>query len=325
MSKKIKKIALEEHFSTPELARYNPGITEIMEPENYKFYGQRLMEFDKRLETMDQNGIDMAILSVTAPGVQVEPDAAVATRQARAVNDFLAGVIQKHPTRFGGFAHLALQDPKGAADELERAVTQLGMKGALINGQTNGAYLDEEKFWPMWERAEALGVPIYLHPANATRVSPANEGYPEMAGPAWAWGPETAGHALRLIYGGVFDRFPKTTVILGHMGEALPFMFWRLDSRYAVVRHSKPLTKMPSQYIRENIMITTAGSCSLPPLLCSMLEIGADRIMFSVDYPFEKTEEAVAFIDGAPISQADKEKICYLNVERLLKLGSASS
>ena len=227
---------------------------------------------------------------------------------------------RKNPRRFGAFAHLALQDAKGAADELERAVTQLGMKGALINGHTNGEYLDDEKFWPMWERAEALGVPIYLHPANAMRPSPANEGYAELAGPAWAWGPETAAHTLRLIYGGVFDRFPKTTVILGHMGEALPFMLWRLDSRYEVVRRGRPIKKKPSQYIRENVMITTAGSCSAAPLLCSLLELGADRIMFSIDYPFEHTHEAVAFIENAPIGQADKEKICHLNVERLLKL-----
>ena len=320
MSQKVKKIALEEHFSTPELAQYNPGITEMMGADSYKFFGQRLMEFELRLEDMDKNGIDMSILSVTTPGVQAEPDAAVATRRAHDVNDFLAGVIQKHPTRFGGFAHLALQDPTGAADELERAVTELGMKGALINGQTNGEYLDDQKFWPMWERAEALGVPIYLHPGNALRTSPANDGYVELSGPGWAWGPETAAHTLRLVYGGVFDRFPKTILILGHMGEALPFMFWRMDSRYAVMRHGKPLQKMPSQYIRDNIMITTSGSFSMSPLLCSMLEIGSDRIMFSVDYPFEKTEEAVAFIDNAPISQVDREKICHLNVERLLKL-----
>jgi 2,3-dihydroxybenzoate decarboxylase len=321
MSEPIKKIVLEEHFTTPALAAYAADVVKTIDPDFFEFCKQRLTDFDKiRLDEMDKYGVDMSVLSVTTPGVQIEPDRDVATRKAREVNDFLAGVIQKHPTRFAGFAHIALQDPKGAADELERAVTQLGMKGALINGHTNGEYLDDEKFWPMWERAEDLGVPIYLHPANAPEVARSIEGYPEMSGPAWAWGGETAGHTLRMIYGGVFDRFPKTTVILGHMGETLPFVLWRLDSRYAMMQHRKPIQKKPSQYIRENIMITTAGACSYPPLLCSMLELGAERIMFSIDYPYEYTEEAVRFIDNAPISALDKAKICHQNAARLLKL-----
>ena len=318
---KTRKIVLEEHFSTPELSQYATDVVKTIDPEFFEYCKPRLMDFDSlRLEEMDKYGIDMCVLSMTTPGLQLAPDRDIAVKSAREVNDFLAAQIQKHPTRFAGFAHLALQDPKAAAAELQRAVTDLGMKGALINGHSNGEYLDQEKFWPVWEKAEELGVPIYLHPADPPQEPATIAGYPEMAGPAWAWGSETAGHTLRLIYGGVFDRFPKTTVILGHMGEALPFVLWRLDSRYAMMQHRNPIKKVPSDYIRENVMVTTAGSFSAAPLVCSLLALGSDRIMFSIDYPYEYTEQAVHFIDNAPISELDREKICHLNAERLLKL-----
>jgi 2,3-dihydroxybenzoate decarboxylase len=316
-----RKIVLEEHFTTPALTPYAADIVAQIEPVHFEDYKRRLTDFEGlRLEAMDKHGVDISVLSVTTPGVQREPDAGIATAKAAEANDFLAAMIQKHPTRFAGFAHLALQNPEIAANELERAVTELGLKGALINGHTNGQYLDDEKFWPVWERAEALGVPIYLHPADAPEIPASIAGYPEMAGPAWAWGAETAGHALRMIYGGVFDRFPKTTLILGHMGETLPFVLWRLDSRYAMMRHKREIQKKPSDYIRENIMITTAGACDVPALLCSILSLGADRIMFSIDYPYEETGEAVRFIDNAPVSEGDRAKICHGNAARLLKL-----
>ncbi|MEO8119880.1 MAG: amidohydrolase family protein [Rhodoferax sp.] len=317
----MKKIVLEEHFITPSLAGYSADVELFIDPAHFNHYKSRLVDFDnQRLEEMDKNGIDISVLSVTTPGVQLEPDRAIAVRKAKEVNDLLATVIQRHPTRFSGFAHLALQDPREAANELERAVKELGLRGALINGHTNGEYLDDEKFWPVWERAEALNVPIYLHPANAPDSAKCLNGYPELLGPAWAWTAETATHALRMVMGGVFDRFPKVTLVLGHMGETLPFVLWRLDSRYQMMKHSRTLQKMPSQYIRDNIMITTSGSCDVPALLCSMLALGADRIMFSVDYPYESTQEAVNFIDRAPISDTDRAKICHLNAERLLGL-----
>ncbi len=316
-----RKIVLEEHFSTPELAQYATDVVKTIDPEFFNYCKPRLMDFDTlRLEEMDKYGIDMAVLSMTTPGLQLAPDRDTAVKSAREVNDFLSQQILKNPKRYAGFAHLALQDPKEAAAELERAVKDLGFKGALINGHTNGEYLDDEKFFPMWEKAEELGVPIYLHPADPPEAPPSIEGYPEMAGPAWAWNAETAGHTLRLIYGGVFDRFPKTTLILGHMGEMLPYVLWRIDSRYAMMQHKNPIKKVPSAYIRENVMITTAGSFSSAPLVCSLLALGSDRIMFSIDYPYEYTEEAVHFIDNAPISELDREKICHLNAERLLKL-----
>ncbi len=321
MSTPTKKIVLEEHFSTPELAQYAKDVYGTIDPDFIEYCKPRLMDFDTmRIDEMDKYGIDMCVLSMTTPGLQLAPDPAKAVKSAIEVNDLLAAQIAKHPKRLAGFAHLALQDPRAAAAELQRAVKDLGLKGALINGHTNGEYLDNEKFFPVWEKAEELGVPIYLHPADSP-VEPANiVGYPEMAGPAWEWGPETAGHTLRMIYGGVFDRFPKATVILGHMGEMLPYVLWRLDSRYNMMQHRNQIKKMPSDYIRENVMITTAGSFSAAPLLCAMLALGSDRIMFSIDYPYEYTEQAVHFIENAPISELDRNKICHGNAQRLLNL-----
>ncbi len=316
-----RKIVLEEHFTTPAIAAYATDVVAMVDPSFSKYVGPRLLDFEAmRLADMDKNGIDMCVLSANSPGVQLEPDGVVAVRAAREVNDVLGGYIAKHPKRFSGFAHLAMQNPKEAAAELERCVKHLGMKGALINGHTLGEYYDAEKFWPVWERAEELGVPIYLHPADPTSTPATVEGYPEMFGPGFAWGAETAGHALRIIYGGVFDRFPKATLILGHMGETLPYILWRLDSRYAMMRHKQEIKKRPSEYIRENIMITTAGVFSPEPLLCAIQALGSDRIMFSVDYPYEYSEQAVEFIDNAPISDTDREKICHGNVEQLLGL-----
>ena len=222
--------------------------------------------------------------------------------------------------RLEGFAHLPMQAPREAATELERAVRQLGFRGALINGHTNGNYYDAEKFSPVWERAQALGVPIYLHPANAPDRTAAMVGYPELWGAMWGWTTETGTHTLRLILGGVFDRFPRATLIIGHMGETLPALLWRLDSRYQTMYHTKPIQKMPSQYIRDNVLITTSGVFSFPPLECALLALGADRILFSIDCPYESTKEAVEFIESAPIGQIDREKICHLNAERLLGL-----
>jgi 2,3-dihydroxybenzoate decarboxylase len=319
--KRVKKISLEEHFSTPALAKYARDMEKSIAPVPMEYFKQRLMDFDHlRIEEMDKYGIDISVLSVTVPGVQLEPDVKVAVSAAKEANDTLAAAIQRHPTRLMGFAHLPMQAPGEAAEELERTVRQLGFKGALINGHTNGEYYDDEKFWPVWERAEALGVPIYLHPANAPDTSACMSGYPEFWGAMWGWTTETASHTLRLICGGVFDRFPKATLILGHMGETLPFLLWRLDSRYQIMHHGKTIRKMPSQYIRENVFITTSGVFSYPPLLCSMLAVGADRVLFSIDYPYESTKEGVEFIENAPLSEIDREKICHLNAERVLGL-----
>ncbi len=251
---KVKKIVLEEHFSTPVLGEYATDVVSVVDPEFLKYVKPRLMDMEQmRLDDMDRNGIDMCVLSANSPGVQLEKDAALATRVAAEMNDLLGAQMQKYPTRYSGFAHLALQDPDGAAEELERCVKHLNMRGALINGTTGGDYLDHPRFSPVWERAEALGVPIYLHPGDAPTMPSNEKGYTEMAGPGWAWGAETAGHALRIIYGGVFDRFPKATLVLGHMGETLPYILWRLDSRYKMLRHTNehpdaPVRVRPAQH-----------------------------------------------------------------------------
>ncbi len=321
MSDKLKKIILEEHFSTPEVGQYASKVLSTIDHDFIEYVKPRLADIGAlRIEDMDKNGIDISVLSVTTPGVQAEADTAKAIKSAKQLNDMLAEQIGHHPTRFSGFATLALQDPKDAADELERCVKQLGMKGAILNGHSNGIYLDDPRFFPVWERAESLQVPIYLHPADSPVQASNESDYPEMAGPGWGWTPETAGHVLRLIYGGVFDRFPKSTLLLGHMGETLPFILWRLDSRYKMMQHRYPIEKMPSEYIKANVMVTTAGSFSDAPLQCAITALGADRVLFSVDYPYEYTNEAVEFIEKAPISDSDREKICHGNAERLLRL-----
>ena len=259
MAANMKKIILEEHFTTPEVGEYASQVLSNIDPEFIAYVKPRLSDIGAlRIEDMDKNGIDLSVLSVTTPGVQMEPDTRKAVKGAQQLNDLLASQIELYPTRFAGFATLALQDPAGAAEELERCVQQLGMKGALINGHSNGEYLDEPKFFPVWERAEALGVPVYLHPADSPVQASNEKDYPEMASCGWGWTPETAGHVLRLIYGGVFDRFPKTTVVLGHMGETLPYLLWRLDSRFKMMRHRYQIEKLPSEYIQRNVMVTTA-------------------------------------------------------------------
>jgi len=221
-SKPVKKIALEEHFCIPSMLYLASDMEKSIAGGPMEYYKKRLLDFDSlRIEEMDKYGIDLSVLSMTVPGVQLEPEVKKAVDLAKEANDTLAAAVQRHPSRLAGFAHLPLQAPEVAADELERAVKQLGFKGALVNGSTNGEYYDAEKFYPVWERAEALGVPIYLHPANSLDVTGSMAGYPELWGAMWGWTPETATHILRMIVGGVFDRFPKTTVITGHMGETL--------------------------------------------------------------------------------------------------------
>jgi 2,3-dihydroxybenzoate decarboxylase len=239
----LRKIALEEHFNfTPseDHASPNVGLQQIVRAMDYDrtwldLVGSRLVEFgEKRLAGMDASGIDIAILSLTVPGVQGVLDRGEASARARAVNDFLAGEVSKHPDRFAGFASIALQDPVEAAKELERCMTRLGFKGAMINGYTNtdsgnGAeYLDEERILPFWEAAAALHAPVYLHPRPPLDQR-SYEGHPELIGATWGFAPETATHALRLVYSGLFDRLPDLTVILGHLGETLPYFAWRIQ------------------------------------------------------------------------------------------------
>lgn len=318
----MKKIALEEHVLPPGF-ELPADMKKILAADFFAQMTAQLRDLEHtRLPEMDTYEVQTQVLSLPI-GLELETNTMTAITRAKQANDGIAEIVRKHADRFLGFAVLPMQNPEVAADELERAVTQLGFKGAMVNGHANGEMLDEAKFWVVWERAEALGVPIYLHPGRALvgQVNKLYQGYPELLGPTWNWGCETGAFALRLIFSGVFDAFPRSTLILGHMGEMLPFVLWRLDSRAKISAGTKKMQRLPSEYIKANIMITISGQFAPEPLLCSLLTLGAERILFSIDYPFESTSEAAHFIETAPISEADKERICYRNAERLLGLG----
>nr|WP_315597152.1 amidohydrolase family protein [uncultured Cupriavidus sp.] len=318
---RVKKIALEEHFMTPGFQAYSKGFTQLIDPEVFADIGRRLADFDElRLGEMDRAGIDMVVLSQTGPGVQGESDTELAITRSRTSNDFLAEQVSRHPTRYAGFAALPMQDPVQAAKELERTVLDLGFKGALVNGHTLGRYYDDLAYDVFWERMQALDVPLYLHPTDAAVQPTVFAGHPELTGAVWGWGVETASHALRLLFGGVFDRFPRLKLILGHMGEGLPYLRWRFDSRFPVYSQGIRLDRAPSEYIGSNIVITTSGVCSHGALAGAIAEMGAEAVMFSVDYPYESTEVAARFIETAPLDETTRALVCHGNAQRILKL-----
>jgi len=343
----MKKIAIEEHFDTEESVNYlrsrkdYPKVETIEDSKQNKvelmrysseYYSVRgpLMRqlFDLaelRLKDMDEAGIDMQVLSFVAPGTEVF-DAPTGTSWARKINDGLSKAIVRYPKRFAGFAALAPQDPRGAANELERAVKELGLKGAKINSNVRGEYLDHEKYWPIFEKAEKLEVPIYIHPREPSpdMIKPYLT-YPSLVGSMWGYAAEVGLHAMRLICSGVFDKYPGLKIILGHLGEALPFWLWRLDQRWQtgeVPQDQVPrkLLKKPSEYVKNNFLVTTSGMFWLPAFICAYLALGADNILFAVDYPFESNKEAIQFMETVPICDHDKEKIYHLNAEKLLAL-----
>lgn len=316
------KIALEEHFMAPGFEEYFALTAGNISPALFGKAAEALADFgERRLAAMDEIGVKKAVLSLSGPGVQAETHTATAIRKAQACNDFLAEQIAARPDRYAGFAHLAVQDPAAAADELERAVRDLGMIGAMINGQTNGIYLDDDRVSVLWERAADLEVPIYIHPYNPPDLPYMYHAHPELWGPVWSWTVETGNHALRLVFGGVFDRFPKARLILGHMGETLPYQLWRFDSRWQISnRGEKRLEMAPSEYFRRNIWCTTAGVCSDAPLRCAIEAMGVERVMFSVDYPFEKASEAGEWIEAAPLTDDERARVCHANARTLLRL-----
>ncbi|SAK84963.1 amidohydrolase 2 [Caballeronia pedi] len=321
MTKRIRKIALEEHFSTPGFQGYSKSFTQHIAPEVLRDLAARLTDFDEqRIVEMDRAGIDYTILSQTGPSVQGEADAALAISRAKESNDFLAQQIARHPARFGGFATLPMHSAKAASDELTRTVRELGFKGALVNGHTLGVYYDDRAYDPFWATMQELDVPLYLHPTDALVNPRVLDGHPELTGATWGWGVETGSHALRLLFSGVFDRFPNLKIILGHMGEGLPFLRWRFDSRFAVYSHGVSLERAPSEYIGTNILITTSGVCSAPALIGAIGEMGAQAVMFSVDYPYESTEIAAEFIERAPLDDATRALVCHGNAERIFRL-----
>jgi 2,3-dihydroxybenzoate decarboxylase len=319
----VRKIALEEHFLAPGYEDYwRPTIGNV-EPKHAANLLSRLTDFgEMRLQSMDRAGIAKSVLSIAGPGVQSERDAATATRAARHANDFLAREIQKRPDRYSGFAHLAMQDAKAAADELERCIRELKLCGAMINGHTNGQYLDHPSLYSFWERAEALGAPIYIHPTDPVSLSPALEGVPGLRRATWEWGFETGSHALRLVFSGHFDRFPGAKIILGHLGETLPFLLWRFDSRAKL--YGVKLAKAPSDYIKQNIAVTTSGMCSAEPLNCTLAALGPDRVMFAADYPFEDAAEAGEWFDHVPLAETLRADIAMNNAAKYLGISSSS-
>jgi 2,3-dihydroxybenzoate decarboxylase len=324
----MRKVALEEHFVTEALAAYGASTAGVAQPHVWAEASRRLLDLaGERLAEMDAAGVDFSVLSLNSPGIQAEADPGKAVSAAAAVNDFLATVVAEHPGRFGGFAALPLQDPGAAAKELDRAVNQLGFQGALVNAHTQGVYLDDPSLRVVWERAAGLDVPLYLHPGNGYDTPHNLSGHPELVGPMWSWGADTSTHALRLIFGGVFDDFPDAKLLLGHMGEGLPYTLWRLDSRWAFQNHRgiELARGNPSEYLRRNLYITTSGVCSDAPLLCALLALGAEHILFATDYPFESMRIAADFIERAPLSEADRAKITHGNAERLLRVPAASA
>jgi 2,3-dihydroxybenzoate decarboxylase len=319
----MKLIALEEAFWYDQLATAGSPLGELpVKSEVLADWQRRLADFTEfRLPEMDRYGIDVQVLSLTSPGIQMQPDPKVAAADAHMANDYLAAVIREHPARFAGLAAVPLQDPEQAAAELRRAVEELGLCGALINDHTLGHYLDEPQYVPFWEALQDLDVPLYIHP-NAVPSDDWNvlRGYPELDTATWSWAARTGGHAMRLIFGGVFDRFPDVRIILGHMGEFLPFQLSRFDARYADLDLKQPLQKLPSAYFGTNIAITTTGVFSHAALIAAIQAIGVDSVMFSIDYPFEPMGKAAEFMCTAPLAPADKERVTHANAERILRL-----
>jgi 2,3-dihydroxybenzoate decarboxylase len=315
----MRKIALEEHFLSPGFEDYWLPTMGNVDQKAVSGLQARLKDFgDLRLSAMDSAGIARAVLSISGPGVQAERDAATARRRAAAANDFLAGEVGKRPDRYSGFGHLPMQDASAAADELQRCMRELKFCGAMINGHTNGQYLDHPSVAPFWERAEALQAIIYIHPTDPVSPSPALAGVEGLRRATWEWGFETGSHALRLVFSGLFDRFPRAKVALGHLGETLPYLLWRFDSRAAL--YGVKLGKKPSDYIKENFVVTTSGMSSAEPLNCALAALGSDRVMFAADYPFEQAAEAGAFLDQTPLAEPVRESIAFKNAVREFKL-----
>jgi len=312
---RIKRISIEEHWISPE---DKTMLTPPFDVNTVRIPLSRIRDIEQvRLPLMNESGITVQVLNATYQAYCKQGDEAATGATVRKINDSMAEVVRKHPDRFAAFAALPLWDPKAAADELKRAVTQLGFKGTMIMGRTNGEYYDQKKYYPLWESAQELGVPIYLHPSEP---SPDYEGHLELKGPIWSWGVETATHALRIIGAGVFDVFPKVTLILGHLGESLPFLLGRLDEGYVMSHKPVKLEKPFSQYIKDNIVVTTSGKYRPEALLCTIAALGADRILFAVDYPWVTNEDGVACMENTRLSDPDREKIYHLNTERLLRL-----
>jgi len=336
----MKKIDFEAHFVTDE------WVTEMFGNRGYPRYVRdektaqcrvqwspddvepigdillnKLLDLGEgRLKVMDDNGVDLQVLSLTIPGVELM-DASTGTALARNVNDALADVVRKYPDRFLGFAALAPQSPEEAADELERAVKELDLKGWKTHSNYGENYLDEKRYWPIFERAEKLNVPIYLHPSFPTIPQLKTDYGWALSGAPFGFGVETALCMMRLVLSGVFDRYPGLKVILGHLGEGLPFLLARIDYPYVIPwfdPNARPeLNKKPSDYFKNNVFVTTSGNYYEPAFMCTYEAMGIDRILLGTDYPYEDPNECIRFLEGLSIPKEEKDKIYYGNAYQL--------
>lgn len=312
-------IAIEEHYWDPELAAHFKG------PDAGKGdkIQARLEDLSKeRIADMDEAGVDLQVLSHGGPAAQKLP-ADVAVPLIKRVNDRLAATVAANPKRFAAFASLPTASPEASADELSRTV-ELGFKGALINGLSQGEFLDHQKYWPIFARAEQLDVPIYLHPAlpddDVRRIyyGDYEKDFPAFSRPAWGYTVENGTQAIRLVLSGIFERHPNLKIILGHFGETIPFLLWRIDQ--ALKRPGQQSVSFRDVFCR-NFWLTTSGFFSNPALMCCIQEVGIDRILFAVDWPFvSASAPATRWMETAPICDEDKAKILSGNAQRLLKM-----
>ena len=333
----LRRIATEEAFCIPEIAEalrelsrgpsnsidmmllrkiYDCGTT-----YQSSFLAPLLDVGAGRLQDMDENGVDMQLLSLTAPGVQLF-DADTATELATAANDYLASLIAAHPTRYAGLASFAPQSPKRAVREMCRAVEQLQLNGFIVNSHTNNEYLDEPKYWPILEAAEALDRCLYIHPRGPSEMLSGPMRVYGMFAALWAYGVEVGTHAVRLILSGVFDRFPRLRICLGHMGEAVHFWLWRIDfmSQRAQTAGAPKLQLKPSDYFRRNFVITTSGQESPLALDFSIKQLGIDNVMWAIDYPYQPSAPAVAFMDSVDVTPAQRAQLYHGNAERIFHI-----
>lgn len=337
------RIAAEEAWAPPEiLARYRKLLEEkpaSWDPGFRSLWGfflgptprataltERIQDLGaRRLADMDGSGIAKQLVFLTSPGVQVF-DPATASALARETNDQLSEAVRRHPDRFAGLASIAPHDPANAVKELERGVRKLGLKGAVVNSHTQGRYLDEPEFWPIFEAAQALDVPIYIHP-NTPPPSMIEPFLPRgLDGAIYGFAVETGLHLLRIVVGGIFDRFPKLKIAVGHLGEGLPFWLFRLDFMHRSMVVSKrypgaqPLAKKPSDYLKENVWVTTSGMQWAPAIQFSQQVLGFDRVLYAMDYPYQFVPEEVKVTDEMPITEAQRKLLYQTNAERLFKL-----
>ena len=326
-------VALEEHYTVPRIVAGIPrdAIARRGFPGPDAVWSQTVKRNeladlgDARLADMDASGITVQVLSVAGPGADLLPNQP-GIDLARSYNDALAEACVRHPTRYRGFAHLPMLAPEAAARELERCVNDLGFHGVLVNGATDGRFLDDPAFEPILACAEALDLPIYLHPGIPTADvrSAYYDGLPgnfsfTLALSAWGWHADTAVHTLRLALSGALDRHPRLKIVIGHMGEALPFMLDRIDETTAA-EAKVHLKRSVRQTILDQVWITTSGFFTMVPFMAALMSFGVDHILFSVDYPFASNARARAFLDALPVSPADRAKIAHGNADRLLRL-----